>query len=272
MLRLLLTLLSTTALAIDAPAPSKAWKEANRTDDFVIFTQEDPATNTRKLLAITDLPQPPESVFQVVTDFAHYTKFMPYMKECRILKQQDPDSLTCYQLISPPLVSERDYIIQVKLTRGPANNGIWKSEWTAQPDAQPERSDIVRVKLNTGSWTLAPGPPGKGTRVTYTLHTTPGGSIPAFVANKSNTVAIPDLFKAIKERSAWQQTQSSIHVKAAESIDRTSLAWVQKHKCGSCHTGWPFLSSRAVLDEQPSEALAQVRAFFEGLITNWDAT
>ncbi|HRJ09388.1 MAG TPA: terpene cyclase/mutase family protein [Prosthecobacter sp.] len=60
--------------------------------------------------------------------------------------------------------------------------------------------------------------------------------------------------------------------KAAESLDGTALAWVRKHKCGSCHTGWPYVSSRALLTrEAPADALAEVRAFFEGRITNWDA-
>jgi squalene-hopene/tetraprenyl-beta-curcumene cyclase len=59
--------------------------------------------------------------------------------------------------------------------------------------------------------------------------------------------------------------------KAAESLDRISLAWVQKHQCGSCHTGWPYLMSRAVIADEPSPALDEVRRFFEGRITNWDA-
>lgn len=202
---ILFSLLATPILAIDAPSPGKDWQEANRTDHFVIFTQDDPATGTRKLTTCMDIPAPPEIVFKVVTDFANYSQFMPYIKECKVLDQQSDDSLTCYQLISPPLVSARDYIIQVNLTRGPANNGIWKSEWTAKPKAQPERSGIVRIKLNTGSWTLSPNK--QGTRVTYFLHTSPGGSIPAMIANKSNTVAIPDLYKALEKRCAWQKTQ-----------------------------------------------------------------
>jgi hypothetical protein len=76
----LLTLLATPILAIDAPSPGKDWQEANRTGHFVICTQDDPATGTRKLTAITDLPQPPETAFKVVTNFAHYTQFMPYIK------------------------------------------------------------------------------------------------------------------------------------------------------------------------------------------------
>ena len=108
------------------------------------------------------------------------------------------------QRISPPLVSERDYVIEVKLTRGPSNAGTWKSEWTAKPDGEPERDGVVRVKLNTGSWTIAPGATATTSRVTYALHTSPGGSIPDFVANKSNTVAIPKLIEAVTQRCARQ--------------------------------------------------------------------
>ncbi len=59
--------------------------------------------------------------------------------------------------------------------------------------------------------------------------------------------------------------------RAAASLDRTAVGWVQKKKCGSCHTGWPYLMSRAVLKDEPTTSLAEVRAFFEGRITNWDA-
>ena len=59
--------------------------------------------------------------------------------------------------------------------------------------------------------------------------------------------------------------------KAAESLDRTSLAWVQKHQCGSCHAGWPYMMSRAVLKDAPaSPALAEILRFFETRIANWD--
>ena len=39
-------------------------------------------------------------------------------------------------------------------------------------------------------------------RLTYTLLTNPGGLIPVFVVNMSNTIAIPKLFEAVRKRSA----------------------------------------------------------------------
>ena len=40
-----------------------------------------------------------------------------------------------------------------------------------------------------------------------------------------------------------------------------SLAWTQKQKCGSCHTTFPYMMSRAVLKDAPSTAMTEVRAF-----------
>lgn len=59
--------------------------------------------------------------------------------------------------------------------------------------------------------------------------------------------------------------------KAAESLDRTALAWIRKQRCGSCHTGWPYLMSRATLTETPAPGTDEIRKFFEGRIANWDA-
>ena len=84
----------------------------------------------------------------------------------------------------------------------PSNGGVFKIGWEAVPEAQPEVEGVVRVKLNEGSWLATPLNGGKRTRLTYTLLTNPGGLIPAFVVNLSNTIAIPELFEAVKKRSA----------------------------------------------------------------------
>ena len=58
------------------------------------------------------------------------------------------------------------------------------------------------VGVNEGSWTLEALDGGRRTRATYYLYTDPGGSIPKWIANKANTMALPDLFEAIRKRAA----------------------------------------------------------------------
>jgi squalene-hopene/tetraprenyl-beta-curcumene cyclase len=57
--------------------------------------------------------------------------------------------------------------------------------------------------------------------------------------------------------------------RSAEQIDRAAVKWTRQHKCGSCHTNYPFLMARPMLREFASPALLEVRAFFEKRVAHW---
>lgn len=197
---LLAASLSLPALAHDVPKPGADWEEANHTDDLVVFTKDVP--KGRKIIAVGDVDASPEAVSKVVGDFSHYPDFMPYVKEAKIVSRKSDNEFVAYTLLSPPLVDDRDYAIKVTAAPGTAQNGgVFTTAWTAVPEAEPARADVVRVTLNDGEWRMEPLDGGKRTKLTYTLLTHPGGSIPNWVANKSNTKAIPDLFAAIRKRA-----------------------------------------------------------------------
>lgn len=190
-----------SARALDVKSPGADWIEAYRTGELVIFTKD--VEVGRRIVAIAEVEASPEVVFNVVNDFDHYPDFMPYVKESRVLSRKSDSEVMTYTRIAPPLVSERDYPLTFKMTRGtPANGGVFKTEWTARPDAQPEVEGVVRIRLSEGSWLAEPLDGGRRTRLTYILLTNPGGLIPTFVANMSNTIAIPKLFEAVMKRSA----------------------------------------------------------------------
>ena len=67
------------------------------------------------------------------------------------------------------------------------------------------RPRVIRLKVNTGSWTMEPIDGGKRTLATYQLLTDPGGSIPTFIANKANTKALPELFSRVRKRAEAKQ-------------------------------------------------------------------
>ena len=191
---------TSSAQAFDV-SPGVDWTEAYRTPELVIFTQD--VEEGRRIIAVGEVGAPPEVVFNVLTDFDHYPDFMPYVKESRVLSRMGDSEVITYARVAPPFVSERDYSLKVTTTHGmPSNGGVFKIEWTAIPEAQPEIEGVVRVKLNIGSWREEPLEGGTRTRLTYTLLTNPGGLIPDFVVNMSNTIAIPKLFEAVRKRSA----------------------------------------------------------------------
>src|SRR5438132_667384 len=58
--------------------------------------------------------------------------------------------------------------------------------------------------------------------------------------------------------------------RSGEYLDKVSLAWTEKRKCGSCHTNYPYLMARPALKEAATPALTEVRKFFEDRAANWD--
>jgi hypothetical protein len=186
--------------SLDVQRPGSGWTEAYRSGELVIFTKD--VEKGRRIVAIAEVDARPEVVFNVVNDFDHYPEFMPYVIESRVLSRNGDSEVVAYNRIAPPFVAERDYPLKFRMTRGTsANGGVFRSEWTASPEAEPEVKGVVRIRLNDGSWVAEPISGGTRTRLTYTLLTNPGGLIPDFVANMSNTVAIPKLFKAVMKRS-----------------------------------------------------------------------
>jgi hypothetical protein len=190
----------TCAWALDVEKPGPEWTEAYRSSQLVIFTMD--VEEGRKIVAVSDIEVPPAIVFAVLSDFEHYRDFMPYVTESRILERKSTGETITYARLAPPFVSERDYPLAVRTSRGVASNrGAFKIEWTAAPEIEPEVKGVVRVRLNEGSWRGEPLDGGKRTRLTYTLLTNPGGLIPDFVLNMSNTIAIPELFDSVRKRS-----------------------------------------------------------------------
>lgn len=189
-----------TAQALDVKSPGPDWTEAHRSSELVIFTKD--VEEDRSIVAVSEVEVPPEVVFNVLVDFERYPEFMPYVKESRVLSREGDSEVVTYARIAPPFVNERDYPLKVRMTRGIALNGdVFRIDWTASPEAQSEVEGVVRVRLNEGSWLAEPLSGGKRTRLTYRLLTNPGGLIPDFVVNLSNTIAIPELFEAVKKRS-----------------------------------------------------------------------
>src|SRR5690348_12362025 len=66
---------------VDSPGPD--WTEAYHKNGLVIFTKD--IEKGRQVIAVSEVEAPPEAVFNVLVDFEHYSEFMPYVKESKVL-------------------------------------------------------------------------------------------------------------------------------------------------------------------------------------------
>jgi uncharacterized protein YndB with AHSA1/START domain len=168
---------------------------------LAVYTREKPGVDVREVKAVGQVDAPPARVFEVVTDYEHQVGNMPYVEKQNVFSRTDND-VTFWAVADFPFVSRRDWIVKSKLEKN-LPGGVYRAAWDPAevPNAPPPGDGVVRLKINTGSWTLEPIDGGQRTLATYQLLTDPGGSIPSFIANKANTTALPELFARVRKRA-----------------------------------------------------------------------
>jgi Polyketide cyclase / dehydrase and lipid transport len=181
-------------------SPKEGWKLAADAKDVLIYSRPHAESNLKEFKAIGSIDAPSYAVGAVIDDFENYPKFMPYTRECRLLKREG-DSVIGYQRLSPKICEDRDYTLRVSKKSWPGPKGLtYLSQWQTANELGPaEQKGVVRINVCNGTWLLEPDGPAT-TRATYSIYSETGGFIPAFIANRSSLTAIKKLYSAIRKQ------------------------------------------------------------------------
>jgi hypothetical protein len=194
--------MKTLLLTILLAAAGDGWKVASRTGDIEVQERTRPGSRVRELQTVAVVDAPPAVVRRVVTDWDRYVELMPYTEEARVVATEKGGRVVhFYTLVNPPLVSRRDYTMRM-VDEGPVKGGALRISWTPSSRGPPPRKGVVRITVNDGSWLLEPLDGGTRTRATYRLHADPGGSVPAFAANRANREALPGVLQAVRRAAS----------------------------------------------------------------------
>lgn len=168
---------------------------------LAIYVREKPGVDVKEVKAVGQIDATPEKCFSVVTDYEHQVGNMPYVQDQAVFSRTGNEAVF-WAVADFPMVSRRDWVLKSKFEKN-IDGGIWRASWepTVVPNVPPPESGVVRLKVNTGSWTFQPTDGGKHSLATYQLLTDPGGSIPTFIANRANTTALPELFARVRKRA-----------------------------------------------------------------------
>ena len=199
-LTLIALLVAATPLSIFAAPQTEEWKAVKQAAGVTIYSRPHPGSRLKEFKAIGEVDAPSKTVHNVIDDVAAYSSFMPYTKECRVIKEEE-NSIVTYQRLSPKIVSDRDYTLRIQKKSWPAENGLaYSNRWEqANEEGPPEQEGVFRVKLCEGSWLLEPSGPNK-TRATYYVFADSGIAVPAFVANTISETGITRLFAAVRKQ------------------------------------------------------------------------
>lgn len=209
---LMLAMVGLALRASEAAAQETPW-ELVATGDITIRSRPRPGTAVREIWAEGNIGAEVQDVQATLMGPERFPSFMPYVTEARVLGTAPDGARLVYTRLDLPWVAARDYVLKVYLDSGvgPDGNGVFRNRWVAYPEYMPARSNIVRLKINDGSWHVTSN--GDGTsHAVYKFAVDPGGMIPGFAANMGNKSGVSDTFKAVekeaKRRGAERRTRA----------------------------------------------------------------
>jgi uncharacterized protein YndB with AHSA1/START domain len=185
-------LLLTFALAGPAPA-LPGIQYPTPTGDVWVETVSPGGGKPREGVGRGVIEAPPERVFRALTDYAHWSEFMPFLMKSEAQAQPDGSTLAEHVMKLPAPTGERHYRVRFhqKVGTGPAGK-TWTIDWAYVPGSG-------NVKAHHGSWTLTTLGPGR-TLAVLRLYTDPGGFTPQWAVDRGTTDTIPWIFHGLRQQ------------------------------------------------------------------------
>jgi hypothetical protein len=177
------------------------WSEVSDANQIYVYNRKSDRSPFYEVMARSRIAAAPQTVFRVVTDFAHYSEFMPYVAMCRI-ERATASEFWVYQRLEFPFVSDRHFVIKVALDPCNGIAGFHGTVWDQDNgfSLPPDDTGAIQPRVNSGSWELWPAGNGRETEVIYYLYSDPGGSLPAFLVNLVNRRVLPEVIRAVSRR------------------------------------------------------------------------
>jgi hypothetical protein len=206
MTQLLKILCAVAALASleAAAADDGSWENVSDGGRITLKMRSRPGVSAKEVWAEGEIKAPVQDVQSAVMEVERLATFMPHVKESRYVGAPEADgSRYVYARLELPVLSSRDYVLRVYLDKsvGPDGKGEFKNHWQAVNDKIPSRSNVIRLKLNEGSWHVKPM--GDGTRcwAAYRLIVDPGGWVPGMAAEWANKSGVTGTFEAVEKEA-----------------------------------------------------------------------
>jgi hypothetical protein len=220
LIAVLLGLVVAAGAPAQSPESEPGWNLKSDSGGLKIYNREKPDSPIKELLTITTIDLPVWRLAAVIGDYDHFKDFMPYtvVSKCTRHEEAGPKKAVNYffTALDVPLVTSRYYTLRLVDEWNPDGKaGAFRSKWSRTKEAGRDLSwddpsvralfpagfkEPIKTPINEGYWLLEPVDGGRQTKVTYYVFTDPGGKIPSWIANQANSVAVPKLMKAVRER------------------------------------------------------------------------
>jgi hypothetical protein len=187
-----LVLLAAGAMADDG------WERVDVEDGITIEARDVEGSSIHEVRATAHVDVPPAAIAAVLWSYQDHASFVPRLRHAEVVRDAGDERIV-YEQIELPLLKDRDVVLRVRREIDPATGAIDVRSTAITGEGPPESSRFVRVRTSSGHWRFAPA--GGGTDVTYVIRSDVGGAVPAWIVNRAQREAVPDLVRALMARA-----------------------------------------------------------------------
>lgn len=182
-------LFSLLFLLIPVHGQEQNWERVKNSSGIEIFIRPVPGSAIKEFRAVTVVQGNLSSVLAMLDDTVSYPRWMYRCTEAQLLSKKDMYERVTYTVTSSPWpVDPRDIAVKSVISQNKKTLIVTVS-LNGLPGYLPVKSGKVRMNRVNGYWMLEPLGSGR-VRVTYRLHSEPGGTVPDSLVN-SSLVDIP---------------------------------------------------------------------------------
>ena len=162
-----------------AEAQAAEWRLVKDEAGIQVYLQQIPGSSFQAFRGVTRIRADMPRLLALQEDVSAACAWIHACSEQRLLKYEGDLSWAYSRFHTPWPVQPRDSILQVTTKRGADGSVTRVLQGVA--DYLPEQKGFVRVSKVEGFWTLTPL--AGEVEVIYQVHSEPGGSVPAWLAN-----------------------------------------------------------------------------------------
>ncbi|KFI22127.1 SRPBCC family protein [Nitrosococcus oceani] len=180
----------------------EGWIATETVDGIRLYRHEIDGSAIPALRAETLFQATPQQIYEIISDYDHFTAFVPQVEKSRILKQAG-NTLWVYQRLSfPPPFAARQYVLQSSDQLSRPEKLYFRVNWTLDQEQSREllgTKDSIPTAF-AGFWELRPGQKDHTTATTYAVYLDPGGKLPAWLVDRGTRRLLPALITAIRKK------------------------------------------------------------------------
>jgi hypothetical protein len=139
----------------------------------------------------------PSQVAALVLDFENHAKWQYKTKSASLLKKISDQHLIYYTDIDAPVVSDRDFVIDMTFHQNPKTKDLL-IDLVSIPDYIPDKDGLVRVPFSKARWTVKEI--GKEfLQIDYVIDIDLGGSVPVWIVNMFSHQGPYETYKGMRD-------------------------------------------------------------------------